>query len=84
MRRVKYNEIIDPLHPDDIEMVFGQNFKKHKISGKMIQHIYSKYSALGGFGSILNLTDKISKIADKTKDTPNDEMCTEAMRRLKL
>lgn len=84
MRRVKYNEIIDPLHTDDVRMVFKRSFGKHKITDKMIQLVFNKYSALGGFGSILNLTDKIGKISDKTKDVPNDEMCSAAMSKLKL
>lgn len=84
MRRVKYTEIIDPLHSDDVRMVFKQVLGKHKINDKMIEHIYTRYHQLGGFGSILNLTDKILKMAERTKEVPNNEMAEEAIRRLKL
>ncbi len=84
MRRVKYNEILDPLHPDDVKMVFKNQFGRHKITDQMINHIYTKYCKLGGFGSILNLTDKINKLAKNSGDTPNNEMAEEAMKRLKI
>lgn len=84
MRRVKYNEILDPLHPDDVKMVLKTELGKHKITDKMIEAIFTKYCKLGGFGSILNLTDKISKLAKNSGDTPNNEMAEEAMKRLKI
>jgi len=84
MRRVKYNEILDPLHYDDVKMVFKTELKKHKITPKMIEHVFNKYCKLGGFGSILNLTDKISKLAKNSGDIPNNEMVEEAMKRLKI
>lgn len=83
-RRVKYTEILDPLHPDDIKMVFKAVLGKNKISDKMIDVIFQKYRKLGGLGSILNLADKINKLAKTSKDTPNNEMADEAMRRLKI
>ncbi|HMQ79180.1 MAG TPA: ATP-binding protein [Ignavibacteria bacterium] len=84
MRRVKYNEILDPLHPDDVKMVFKTELGKHKITDDMIKAIFNKYCKLGGFGSIRNLTDKISKIAKNTGDQPNNEMAEEAIKRLKI
>ncbi len=84
MRRVKYNEILNPLHPEDVKMVFKAELGKHKITDKMIDHIFGKYCKLGGFGSILNLTDKIQKLSRNSGDTPNNEMVEEAMKRLKI
>lgn len=84
MRRVKYNEIIDPLHSEDVSMVFKQVLGRHKINDAMIEHVYEKYRQLGAFGSVLHLTDKVLKMSEKSGDTPNNDMVKEAMKRLKL
>ena len=84
MRRVKYNEIIDPLHSEDVRMVFQQVLGRHKITPAMITHVYDKYSKLGAFGSVLHLTDYISKLSERSGDTPNDEMVQQAIKRLKI
>jgi len=84
MRRVKYTEILQPLHADDVKMVFKQHFGKHKITEKMIEQVFAKYGKLGGLGSILNLADKVLKLSNRSGDQPNNEMCEEAMKRLKL
>jgi DNA transposition AAA+ family ATPase len=84
MRRVKYHEIMDPLHVDDVSMAFKHAFGRHKIDAQVIKTVFQRFNKLGGFGSILTVIDIVRKFAERHDETPNSEMVEEAIKRLRI
>jgi uncharacterized protein (DUF2267 family) len=83
MRRIKYMEIFDPIHADDVAIVFKHKLGRTKITEKAMTHIYNECRQQGGLGTIIDLADIIRRIAERSGDTPDNEMASEALRRIK-
>ncbi len=84
LRRVKYNEIFQPIYEDDVRMIFKDAFVKHVISNPAIKRVFELFKELGGLGSILQVVDYLEKFSARSGDKPNDDMVREALKRMKL